>query len=192
MDIEYEATFQKIDKEDIRERLKKLGAKLLRSEFLQRRIVFNLPKGHQIKGGWLRIRNEGDKITMSLKVVDGNKIENQKEIFLTVSDFEEARKFLKTLGCEEKAFQESKRGLWILDEVEITIDEWPFLEPFVEVEGKAEDEVRRISTRLGFDYKEALFCAVDTLYSKKYGISTDRINNKTPKILFGVKNPFSN
>ncbi len=192
MDIEYEATFQKIDKNEIRERLKKVGAKLLRSEFLQKRIVFNLPKGHEIKGGWLRVRDEGDKITMSLKVVDGNKIENQKEIFLEVNDFKEAKRLLKTLGCEEKAFQESKRELWVLDGVEITIDEWPFLEPFVEVEGRAEEDVKRISTKLGFDYREALFCAVDTLYSKKYNISADRINNETPKILFSMKNPFSN
>ncbi len=82
MKIEYEATFTNIDKQDIREKLRKIRGKLIRPEFLQKRIVFNLPREYQIKGGWIRVRDEGDKITMSLKVVDGAGIESQKEICL--------------------------------------------------------------------------------------------------------------
>lgn len=191
MYIEFEATFTDINKDDIRLRLKKAGAKLIRKEFLQKRVVFNLPKGHEIKGGWLRVRDEGNKITMSLKIVDGNKIENQKEIQLKVDSFERAVNLLETIGCERKAFQESKRELWELDGTEITIDEWPFLELFVEIEGKSEEIIKSVSEKLGFDYKKAKFCAVDVLYSEKYGISEDRIDNQTPEILFNDKNPFS-
>lgn len=190
MYTEFEATFTDINKDEIRARLKKVGAKLVRSEFLQKRVVFNLPKGHEIRGGWLRVRDEGDKITMSLKIVDGNKIENQKEIQLVVDNFEEAVKLLETLGADRKAYQESKRELWKIDNVEITIDEWPFLEPFVEVEGKSEEEVKSVSEKLGFDYSKAKFGAVDMLYAEKYGITEDRINNHTPEILFGANNPF--
>ena len=50
MQIEYEATFTNIDKDDIRQRLKKVGAKLSQPEFLQKRAVFYLPKGHEIEG----------------------------------------------------------------------------------------------------------------------------------------------
>jgi len=189
MEIEYEATFTDINKEEIRERLKKANAKLLKPEFLQKRIVLDLPKGHEIKGGWIRVRDEGDKITMSLKVVDGNKIENQKEICLKIDDFNKAETFLKNIGCIKKAFQESKRELWILDNVEVTIDEWPFLEPYVEIEGKSEEEVKSVAKKLGFDYKRALFCSVDTLYNKKYGVSEDIINNQIPEITFARKNP---
>lgn len=190
MYIEFEATFTKVDKNDIRLRLKNAGAKLIRKEFLQKRIVLNLPKGHEIKGGWLRVRDEGDKITMSLKIVDGDKIENQKETQLKVDSFEQAVSLLENVGCARKAFQESKRELWELDGTEVTIDEWPFLEPFVEIEGKSEGEVKDVAKKLGFDYKKAKFCAVDLLYSEKYGISEDRINNHTPEILFDSKNPF--
>jgi hypothetical protein len=31
------------------------------------------------------------------------------------------------------------------------IDEWPFLEPFIEVEGGSELGVRQVSEKLGFD-----------------------------------------
>ncbi len=74
--------------------------------------------------------------------------------------------------------------------VEITIDEWPYLEPFVEIEGPNETAVRQVAEKLGFDWPQAKFCAVGTLYSEKYGLSLDRINNHTPRIVFNEKNPF--
>ena len=189
MKIEYEATFINIDKAKIRKKLKEVGAKLVKTEFLQRRVVFNLPKGYEIKGGWLRVRDEGDKTTLSLKVVDGNKIENQKEICLEVNDFQKAELLLTTIGCKKKAYQENKREVWILEDVEITIDEWPFLEPFVEIEGESESVVKKTAEKLEFNYKKALFCATDTLYNKKYGTPLAVIN-KIPKITFDDQNPF--
>jgi len=190
MYIEFEATFTNVNKDDIHTKLKEARAMLVRPEFLQKRVVFNLPKGHEIKGGWLRVRDEGDKITMSLKIADGAKIENQKEIQLIIDNFDEAVKMLETIGANKKAYQESKRELWKLGSVEITIDEWPFLEPFVEIEGHSEEEVNKAAKTLGFDYTKAKFCAVGTLYAEKYGISEERINNQTPEILFAMKNPF--
>lgn len=190
MNIEYEATFTNIDKDEIRNKLIKLGANLLRKEFLQKRFVFDLPKSNPINGGWLRVRDEGDKITMTLKVIDGDQIHNQKETQLTVDNFEEARNFLISIGCKEKAYQETKRELWEVDGVEIAIDEWPFLEPFVEIEGQSEEQVKTAAKKLGFDYARAKFCSVDILYSEKYNVSTDLINYQMPKILFDMNNPF--
>lgn len=192
MDTEFEATFPNIDKDVIRQKLKELGAVLKRPEYMQKRVVFNLPRGHEINGGWLRVRDEGDKITMSLKVINGDRIEDQKEICLKVSDFQQAELLLVSIGCDKKAYQESKRELWILDDVEITIDEWPFLEPYLEIEGKAKEVVEQVSYKLGLDFSKALFCSVDKLYNLKYGISEDIINNQTPEITFKGKNPFSN
>ncbi|EKD58979.1 MAG: hypothetical protein ACD_56C00015G0007, partial [uncultured bacterium] len=67
MQIEYEATFANIDKDEVRDRLQKAGGRLIKSEFMQKRRNFNLPRGNEIEGGWMRVRNEGDKITMRLK-----------------------------------------------------------------------------------------------------------------------------
>lgn len=191
MNIEYEATFENVDKDDVRARLRAAGATLVRPEFLQKRVVFNLPKGHEIPGGWLRVRNEGDKTTMSLKVVSGDRIEDQKEICLTVDDFDAAVQFLSMVGADRKAYQETKRELWSLGGVDVTIDEWPFLEPFVEVEGKDEAEVRSASEKIGFDYAAALFCSVDTLYARKYGFAEDVFNNHSSLVVFDMDNPFA-
>ncbi len=189
MNTEYEAKFTNIDKVKIRTQLKKNGAKLLRSEFFQKRVAFNLPK-KSVKKGYLRVRDEGGNITMSLKFVNGKKIEDQKEVLLNVDNFESAIDFLKLIGCNQKAFQETKRELWSVNGVAITIDEWPFLEPFIEIEGKSEEEVKKVCIKLGFDYSKAVFGAVDTLYNQKYGTSKDVINNHTPQITFGSANPF--
>jgi adenylate cyclase class 2 len=189
MEIEYEATFTNIDKDEIRRRLASSSAKLIKPEFMQKRVVFDLPTGHEIKGGWLRVRDEGDKITMSLKIVDGNKIENQKEICIKVDSFQQAELLLATMGCRKKAYQESKREFWIIDGTEITIDEWPFLEPYVEIEGKSEEAVKAVAQKLKFDYSKALFCSVDTLYAKQYNISEKRVD-QTPEIVFSGENPF--
>ena len=40
MNIEYEATFTGINKDDIRTRLKNIGANLIKPEFLMKRVVF--------------------------------------------------------------------------------------------------------------------------------------------------------
>lgn len=189
MNIEYEATFTEIDKEKMRLKLKEVGAQLEKPEFLQRRTVFALPRNHNLKNGWLRVRDEGDKITMSLKDV-GKNIEDQKEICLEINDYAEAVKLIDNLGFETKAYQETKRELWKIDGVEVTIDEWPFLDPLVEVEGNSKESVKRVSDKLGFDWADAKFCSADTLYKEKYGISEDIINNKTPKIVFDMNNPF--
>lgn len=191
MYIEYEAKFLNINKDDVRATLQMVGAVLLRSEFLQKRVTFFLPEGHEIAGGYARVRDEGDKITMSLKSFDGDKIENQKEICLTVDSFVQAEAFLVTLGCHQKSYQETKRELWILDDVEIMIDEWPFLEPFIEIEGASEQVVKNVADKLGFDYAKAIFGAVDVLYKQKYpSLTSDRINHHTPRIVFHESNPF--
>jgi len=190
MNIEYEATFINIDKNEILEKLKKAGAALVKPEFLQTRAVFDFPLGHEIPYGWLRVRNEGNQITMSIKVVKEGKIDDQKEICLKVDNFENAILFLKTSGCCQKSFQESKRAIWQLDSAEITIDEWPFLEPLVEIEGESEKKVKMVSEKIEFDWTQAKFCAVDAVYAKKYNLPEDVINNQMPKIVFDMENPF--
>lgn len=192
MQTEFEATFAEINKLEVRKKLQAANASLLRHEFMQRRTVYHLPSTSQVKNGWMRVRDEGDGITMSIKSVLGDKIDDQKEICLTVDSFEEANSFLQALGCTQKAYQETLRELWLLDGVEITIDTWPFLKPFVEVEGESESTVKTISEKVGFTWKDAKFCAVDQLYHEQYGIPRSRLNNETPLLTFDMSdNPFT-
>lgn len=138
MQTEFEATILDIEIQQVREKLKKVEAELVLPERLMRRYIFAPHNEKDLKGTWVRVRDESDKVTMSLKKVEGNKIEDQKEICLTIDSFDEGYEFLKSIGLKQKAYQETKRELWTLNEVEITIDTWPGLEPFLEIEGESE------------------------------------------------------
>ncbi len=188
---EYEATFCDINVDEIRTKIKKINGKLLKQKFDQKRSVFNFPKGHEVTGGWLRVRDEADKITMTLKVMQSNgQIEGQKEIEIIVDNYDNAVNLLKTIGATEKAVQETKREIWKVNNVEIMIDWWPFLNPIIEIEGKNKSDVKEVSDKLGFNWNEAIFDSIDYIYSKKYNISRERINDDTPKIIFDMENPF--
>jgi adenylate cyclase class 2 len=129
VDIEYEATFESVNKPQLRLKLASTGAKLLKSEFLQKRTVFKLPKSVEVSGGWARVRDEGDKITVSVKAVTGTKITDQKEVCIVVDSYHRAEQFLQVSGFMKKAYQETFRELWILNGDEMTIDTWTYLDP---------------------------------------------------------------
>lgn len=136
MKTEYEATFYPININEMRQSLKKVGAKLIKKKFLMKRRVFYPPQG--IEKGWMRVRNEGDKITMAYKYVGGNKnkITDQKEIEIEINDFSQGCEFLKTIGCTPKSYQENKREIWQYKNIEICLDTWPALKTLIEIEGK--------------------------------------------------------
>lgn len=190
MQTEYEATFTDIDKDVLRKKLSSLGAELQKPEVLMKRKVFDMKYWEESDHKYIRVRDEGSRITMSFKQnPNTGDIHDQKETELVVDDFERACEFLLDIGAVEMAFQETKREIWELNGVEISIDEWPFLEPFVEIEAAAEEKVQEVSVQLGFDYSQAFFGATDELYARKYNISENRINT-TPTIVFEMDNPF--
>ncbi len=182
MQIEFEATFTGIDKDAVRAKLQEVGGTLVRKESLMRRTVFHPPVA--IPGGWMRVRDEGEAITMSLKVVNGKAIEDQKEVMVKVDDFNNAVDFLSAIGAEKKAYQETLREAWTLNGAEVTIDTWPGLRPFVEVEAHDEATVRAASELMGFHYADAKFCEVSTVYLEELGIPQDVMKNQMPIITF--------
>ncbi len=185
---EWEVVFPRINKEEIREKLRANKAKLVIPEKKQIRKVFYLPDKE--KNGYVRVRKEIDgKTRLAFKVFLNEKVSGQKELEITVSDFAKTVELLQCLGIKEKSFQETKRELWKMGETEIMIDEWPFLEPFIEIEGKNEEAIKEVAKKLGFDYSQGIFGPVSILYAEKYHLPEEKIN-KTPKIVFGKENPF--
>ncbi|MBI4427262.1 MAG: CYTH domain-containing protein [Candidatus Magasanikbacteria bacterium] len=181
MQTEFEATFLKIDKDNMRRSLKEAGAILVYPETLLKRDVFDPPL--PIKGGWLRVRHEANGVTMSLKIVDGDKIENQKEIELKIDDYKQGAGFLLAIGARHKSYQETKRELWNFMDTQVTIDTWPGLQPFVEIESDDGEKVKQAAVALGFDYAQAYFGAVDVVYEEELNIPFQVIN-QMPVITF--------
>lgn len=100
-----------------------------------------------------------------------------------VNDFDTASAFFEACDIPPKAFQENKREVWSRHKVEVAIDTWPGLNPFMEIEAETEEVVREISEELGFNFEKAVFGGTDLVYEKELGIPAATII-KLPEITF--------
>ena len=178
MQTEIEAKFLDINKEEIREKLKKIGATLIYPERFMKRKTYDYPDERLRKiGAWIRVRDEGEgKITLSYKQLLDRTLHGTKEITLDVSDFETMCNFLQACGFDSKSYQETKREKWMLGESEITIDTWPWIPTCLEIESPTEEEIHKVSDLLGFDWKDAIHGSVENAYQKYYDVTEDEID----------------
>ena len=177
MQTEIEAKFINVDPDTIRTQLNSLGAILVHPERLMRRRTFDFADTRLNQtGSWARVRDEGDKITMSFKQNKDDTLHGTVEINLSVDDFDTAADFLKALGLVQKSYQETKREAWLVGGAEITIDTWPWIAPFVEIEGHSEQAVRAAATKLGFDWAEAMHGSVTPVYQLDYDVTAAEVN----------------
>jgi adenylate cyclase class 2 len=177
---EIEAKWLEIDHDEFRAKLKELGARQTRSLTQMVRAVFDfVDKPLSKKGGWVRVRDEGDKITLSYKQVDNKSLTGTKEVCLAVDDFGKAGEFLSQLGLRQKSIQETRRESWELDGAEIELDEWPWLPPFVEIEAKSEESMGKSAAKLGLDMSSAMHGSVDFVYEQYYNVTCDEVNNSS-------------
>ena len=68
-----------------------------------------------------------------------------------------------------KSYQETRRESWLLEETEIEVDTWPWIPPFIEIEGKNEIIVRSVAEGLGFDWRNAKHGSVENIYEEGIG-----------------------
>jgi adenylate cyclase class 2 len=183
MKNEIEATFLSVDKDSMRAKLKEASFELKTPEYLMRRKTFDFSRVALGRNKWGRVRQESDRVTMTVKEVRGSGINDTYEIELIVNDFDTAASFFEACDIPAKAFQENMREVWVRDGVGVTIDTWPGLNPFVEIEGKNENIVREVSKELGFDFTKAVFGSIDLVYEKEIGIPAETII-RLPEITF--------
>ncbi len=172
MKTEFEAKFINVDSSFIRKQLEKNGAKQTQKMRTMRRAIIDNPAMKQ-KNAFLRVRDEGNKVTLTYKQFNDLSVDGAKEYEIVVSDFNATVELLKSAGLPYRSFQESKRETWKLGDAEIVLDEWPWLKPYVEIEGNSEAHVRDISEQLGFDWDNAIFGDVMAVYRAQYTHLTD-------------------
>lgn len=183
MKNEIEATFLSVNKDSVRIKLKEAGFKLKIPEYMMRRKTFDFSLLAPGRNKWGRVRQESDKVTMTVKEIRGSGINDTYETEIIVNDFDGASALFEACGFPAKAFQENMREVWTREEIEATIDTWPGLEPFVEIEGANEDIVKKVSDELDFDFNKAVFGSIDLVYEKELGIPAKTII-KLPEITF--------
>lgn len=178
MKIEYEAKFF-IDSDAFKAQLDILGATKISHELLMRRVTFSLGDNK-----WARVRDEGNRITTTIKKLsNANAIDGLLEIELIIDSFDKGCEFLQTLGLQKKSYQENYREQWLFLSCELSIDRWPGLPVFVEIEGHDVKAVNDVIKILGLDPAEAMFGSIDLIYEKVLNIPRD-IFNRYSQITF--------
>ena len=167
MKTEYEAKFVNISTSEIRQKLRSLGGSSEKPERLMRRVTIDSPKMKQNKG-YLRVRDEGDRVTMTYKQFDKPSVDGAKEHEVSVDNFEETIAILEAAGLPYTSFQESKRETWRLGDAEIVIDKWPWLAPYIEIEANNEHIVRKTAEALDLSWGDAIFGDVMAAYRVQY------------------------
>jgi adenylate cyclase class 2 len=192
---EIEVKFLDVDFDQLRLKLTDLGAICEQPMRLMRRAIIETEETAAVDG-FVRIRDEGDKVTLTYKQFHAASIDGAREIEVVVSSFEDTIAIFDKVGLKHKSFQESKRETWRLGDVEIVLDEWPWLKPYVEIEGFHEDHVRDVAAKLGFNWSDAVFGGATAAYQIQYpkGRSSQLINipnvafnTPVPKIISGQK-----
>jgi adenylate cyclase class 2 len=170
MNTELEVKFANVNVEQIRESLRRAGAVCEQPMRLMRRALIEEPH-HQAEHSFVRIRDEGDKVTLTFKRradAAASKIDSVKEIEVQVSDFDTTVDLFSEAGWHYKTFQESKRETWELDGTEVVIDEWPWLNPYIEIEGRSEEIIKAVTKKLNLSWSDVIFGHIDALYERQY------------------------
>ena len=171
---EIEVKFLNIAPVLMEKKLAELGARKI-FEKLYRRRVFDYPDLRFDKiGAYIRLRDEGDKITLTFKRRLGVKThdgktndEGMEEVEIKVSDFEKTAEFLTKIGLKEKFYEENRRIRYQLDDIEFDIDFWPLLEPYLEIETSSWEKIDQAIKLLNLDQKDKKIFSTFQVYQLK-------------------------
>ena len=192
MDTEFEAKFYPVDKDKFREKLKSVGAKLTIPERKMVRVIADRQANNFLnKSDYIRVRNEGNVIRLSYKRTanESGKLSDQKEIDVEVGDYDKTVEILKLIGVKFNKVQETLREEWLYKGAQITIDTWPGLETYSEIEAGSEWEVKSFAHDLGLNWEGRIITTAAEVYAKVYGMSIEEVNRKISNITFD-NNPF--
>lgn len=167
MENEYEVTVLDINVKEIENKLIELGA-VKEGDYFQKRKLYNFHE--EYRGRFIRLRTNGVNTTLTIKDKSAKKdIGSVKELEVEVSDFEKTNQIMNMLGYEHSMYQENKRTIYRLGDIEFDIDTWPMIPTYLEIEGKNKEQVEKIIEKLNVDKKKLSLDKVSEIY-KKYGL----------------------
>jgi adenylate cyclase class 2 len=171
MTQEFETQILDINPEEIAAKLRNLGAKE-EPEVLQKRWVFDIkPCTLKSTGKWIRLRQvEDKKPTLTYKDKSGKGMGETQEIEVTVEDFDKMAEILSKLELVGKYYQENKRHKFELNDIEFTIDTWPKIPTYLEIESISEEKVEKGLKLLGLEGKDSGHIGSVAIYHK-YGLN---------------------
>lgn len=99
---------------------------------------------------WLRLRTDGSNTTLTYKESVSDSIDGMKEIETTVNDFTTTHLLLESAGIKSRSYQENRRILFEGMGCTVTIDYWPLIPPYLEIESTGVSQVKQCLAALGY------------------------------------------
>ncbi|MCH5585794.1 CYTH domain-containing protein [Shimazuella sp. AN120528] len=170
MSIEFEAKVIEINPAEMEQKIMQAGGKKVR-EALMKRYVYDIDPNR--RGHWIRLRDDGDQVTLTVKKIHHDGISGTEEEEIVVQDFEKTNQLLRLMGFSPSAYQENHRTSFVLDGAQLEIDHWPLIPAYLEIEADSYERVVEVGRML--DLKEEQLTGENTtkIY-KRYGIDLDQ------------------
>lgn len=169
--IEYEAKIYDVIPADIVAKLARLGAKEIGSYNFRRYVFDTIPA---TPNRWVRLRSDGQHATLTVKEITAEAIDGTHEWEVEVSDLETTLEILAKIGIKPRGYQENKRQEYDLDGVQVVIDRWPKLKPYIEIEGNSAEEVINTAKLLGYAEDDLTMKSTSDLY-KDVGMNIEKL-----------------
>lgn len=173
---EIEAKILDIEPEKMRKHLLACGARRVSPLTKQKRYVFDIDKNDKSK--WIRLRTDGKSTTLTVKIIKNNGIDGTQEFETEVGDIDSTLKILQTMGFTPKSYQENYREMYELDGVAMSIDFWPKIKPYLEMEADTIEKVQSITKKLNTENNEVTSENTKDIYARD-GVDLDIINSLT-------------
>ena len=119
---------------------------------------------------WIRLRSSNDKVELTIKhILNKSNLKYQKvlEYEIETSSFEETNTLLNALGIYKRNYQEKKRHSFVYKNAEIEIDNWPMLEPYLEIECESDEVIEELIDLLDLKQYEMVSLNTEELYKRK-------------------------
>lgn len=173
MNIENEIRLLEVNKIKLIKAIEDLGG-VKKGNFDFKRYVYDFTPVDRNK--WIRLRTDGKESTLTIKEIVDETVDGTKEWETTVGNFEITNQILNQLGFNARNYQENRREMYILNNCEICIDDWPMIPTYAEIEGKSVAEVMEVAKILKPYAKEITSMGVAEIY-KHYGIDIKKIKH---------------
>jgi adenylate cyclase class 2 len=144
-----------------------LGGQLSEPRLHEINLRFDTPKGDLTRTSQvLRLRQDtAARLTYKGpgETIDG--VHARREIEFTVSDYQSAKALLETLGYQISLMYEKFRTTYLLDGLQITLDEMPYGN-FTEIEGSDTAAIRMASEKLNINWEARILDSYTSLFSR--------------------------
>lgn len=175
MDQEIEVKFLLKDLTALIQKIDQLNLSCTQKRVHEFNLRYDLPDGRLVtKKQVLRLRQD----TQALLTFKGPGILDEgvllrKEIEVSVSDFDTARRLLEALGYQVIMMYEKYRANYLMDGVILSVDETPF-GLFIELEGESPAQVKSAASLLGLDWRQRI--------NLSYSALLDQYNKNTKNV----------